>query len=70
MNRLTVETNRARIVSRLAQEGWVLRHGGNHDVCTHPDRPRVVITVPRHRVVSTGVARVIARRAGWLEQER
>lgn len=70
MNRPTVGTNRARIVARLAQDGWILRHGGNHDVCTHPDRPRIVVTVPRHRVVSIGVARTIARAAGWLEQER
>jgi predicted RNA binding protein YcfA (HicA-like mRNA interferase family) len=61
----TVETNRGRIVRRLLKEGWELsRHGGEHDIYRHDDRP-VVIQVPRHRTISTGVARSIAKLAGW-----
>jgi predicted RNA binding protein YcfA (HicA-like mRNA interferase family) len=40
------------------------RHGGAHDVFRHPVRG--VIAVPRHRVLSPGVARSIAKTAGWL----
>jgi len=43
----------------------VFRHGKNHDVYTHPDKPRVVIVLPRHRTVSDGVAGGIAEIAGW-----
>jgi predicted RNA binding protein YcfA (HicA-like mRNA interferase family) len=62
----TVETNRAKIVSRLLREGWVLaRHGGEHDVYRHTQRRGAVI-VPRHRALSPGVARSIAKGAGWI----
>jgi mRNA interferase HicA len=60
-----LETNRNRIVSRLLREGWELaRHGGGHDIYRH--RLKGVIAVPRHRTVSPGVARSIAKAAGWL----
>jgi predicted RNA binding protein YcfA (HicA-like mRNA interferase family) len=59
-----VEASRARIVKRLEQEGWTLiRHGGEHDVYR---RGQAVVTVPRHRMLSPGVARSIAKAAGWL----
>lgn len=61
----TVETNRAKITARLAREGWEPRHGGEHDVYKHPTRPGRII-VPRHRSLSPGVARAIAKAAGWL----
>ncbi len=61
-----IETNRSKITGRLEREGWIVRHGGGHDVFTHPNRPQVVIVVPRHRVASIGVARQIAKAAGWL----
>jgi predicted RNA binding protein YcfA (HicA-like mRNA interferase family) len=58
------ETNRNKVVSRLMREGWVLaRHGAGHDVLRHPAKG--VIVVPRHRVLSPGVARAIAKTAGW-----
>jgi mRNA interferase HicA len=40
--------------------------GGNHDKFTNPNREGVLIIVPRHRVVSPGVARDIAKKAGWI----
>ena len=47
------------------REDWYLeRHGGNHDVYRHPLMEHTII-LPRHRTVSPGVARKIARDAGW-----
>jgi mRNA interferase HicA len=37
-----------------------------HDVYTHPGRPRQIITLPRHRTLSPGVARNTAKTAGWI----
>jgi mRNA interferase HicA len=58
------ETNRQKVIARLVREGWVERHGGEHDVFKHPARPGRIV-VPRHRTLSPGVARVIAKQAGW-----
>lgn len=60
-----VETNRAKIIRRLLGEGWrLLRNGGGHDVYDHEGKAGV-LTVPRHRTLSPGVARQIAKIAGW-----
>jgi predicted RNA binding protein YcfA (HicA-like mRNA interferase family) len=60
-----IETNRAKIVRRLERDGWELaRHGGEHDIYRHADKP-VIIQVPRHRTISPGVARSMAKLAGW-----
>jgi predicted RNA binding protein YcfA (HicA-like mRNA interferase family) len=66
MNKPAIETNRAKIAARLEREGWQLRHGGSHDIYEHPDRRSRRIVVPRHRTLSPGVARGIAKDAGWL----
>jgi predicted RNA binding protein YcfA (HicA-like mRNA interferase family) len=58
------ETNRNKVVARLARDGWVERRGSDHDVFKHPTKPGRIV-VPRHRTLSPGVARVIARQAGW-----
>lgn len=63
---MALETDRAKIVSRLVREGWTGRHGGSHDVFKHPDKPGRIV-LPRHRTVSPGVAREAARIAGWKE---
>jgi predicted RNA binding protein YcfA (HicA-like mRNA interferase family) len=60
------ETQTRKIVARLEREGWVDVGGGKHDKFEHPARPGVLIIVPRHREQSPGVARSIARAAGWL----
>jgi predicted RNA binding protein YcfA (HicA-like mRNA interferase family) len=60
-----VETNTRRIVARLLREGWTKIGGGSHDKFANPTRPEVLIIVPRHREVSPGVARDIAKKAGW-----
>jgi mRNA interferase HicA len=62
---LQLETNRNKVVARLERDGWVGRHGGDHDVYKHPTRPGRIV-VPRHRTLSPGVVRVIAKVAGWL----
>jgi predicted RNA binding protein YcfA (HicA-like mRNA interferase family) len=60
-----LETSRSKIIARLTAEGWVLaRHGKEHDVYSHPRRAGIIV-VPRHRTLSPGVARSIAKGAGW-----
>jgi predicted RNA binding protein YcfA (HicA-like mRNA interferase family) len=66
MARPKIETNRGKVVAWLVREGWVERHSGEHDVYTNPSRPGRIISVPRHRTLSIGVAREIAKEAGWL----
>jgi len=46
-------------------EGWANLGGGSHDKFKHDARPGVIIVVPRHRSLSLGVARSIAKLAGW-----
>ncbi len=59
------ETNTRKVVRRLEADGWRSVAGGEHDKFTHPARPGVVIVVPRHRELSIGVARNIAKLADW-----
>jgi len=66
MAKPAIETNRRKVVRRLEREGWIERHGGERDICTCAARPGRIISVPRHRTLSPGVARQIAREAGWL----
>ena len=51
--------------SKLIADGWVVRHGGRHDIYSQPDGPGCIVVVPRHRTLSKGVARKIAKKAGW-----
>ena len=62
----SLETNTKKIVARLKREGWSGVVGGKHDKFTHPGKPGALIVVPRHKQQSAGVARSIARMAGWL----
>ena len=63
---LRPETNRTKVANRLEREGWTGRHGGEHDVYKHSVRKGRII-VPRHRELSPGVARAIAKVAGWTD---
>ncbi len=66
----TIETNRNAILRRLGQEGWTLaRHGGSHDLYAKPGAD-VLISVPRHKTLSPGTARSIAKSAGWYDPPR
>lgn len=60
-----IETNVRKIIARLKADGWVDVSGSKHDKFEHPDRPEAMI-VPRHKELSPGVARAIARLAGWI----
>jgi predicted RNA binding protein YcfA (HicA-like mRNA interferase family) len=62
----TIETTTRKVVARLKAEGWVDAGGGKHDKFEHADWPDVLIIVPRHKVLSPGVARSIAKLAGWI----
>jgi predicted RNA binding protein YcfA (HicA-like mRNA interferase family) len=60
------ETNRAKVIKRLTEEGWSLaRHGKEHDIYLNA-ASKAVVSVPRHRTLSPGVARSIGKAAGWL----
>ncbi len=60
------ETNTRKIVARLQREGWRKVHGGSHDKFEHLTKSGLLLIVPRHREVSPGVARDIAKKAGWI----
>ena len=55
------ETNTRKIVARLEREGWRNVGGGRHDKFERPEKPELLMIVPRHREVSFGVARDIAK---------
>jgi predicted RNA binding protein YcfA (HicA-like mRNA interferase family) len=59
------ETNTRKIIRRLKAEGWTDIGGGEHDKFEHPEKAGVII-VPRHREQSIGVAKKIAKAAGWV----
>ncbi|QPC43467.1 type II toxin-antitoxin system HicA family toxin [Kaustia mangrovi] len=59
-----IETNRSKIVKRLEAEGWEIVHGGKHDKFRKANMKTII--VPRHKTLSPGVARSIAKAAGWL----
>ena len=60
-----IEANRSKIVARLKREGWRCVGGGRHDKFENPARPELLVIVPRHRELSFGVARDIAKKVGW-----
>jgi len=61
-----VETNTRKIIERLKQEGWTNIGGAGHDRFIHKGRAEMMIPVPRHRELSPGTARSIAKAAGWI----
>lgn len=61
------ETDKRKVVKRLEGAGWIVRHGAEHDIYTHPSRPNQAAVVPRHRTLTLGVARSIAKAAGWKD---
>jgi predicted RNA binding protein YcfA (HicA-like mRNA interferase family) len=65
MPKPVLELNRGKVAARLQREGWQVQHGGGHDLYKHPGKPGRIV-VPRHRTLSPGVAREIAKVAGWL----
>jgi predicted RNA binding protein YcfA (HicA-like mRNA interferase family) len=61
-----VETDARKVIARLNGDGWTNIGGGKHDKFVNAAKPDVLIVVPRHRVLSLGVARTIAKLAGWI----
>lgn len=59
-----VETHQPAVVRRLLGEGWMRAGGGKHDKFVKDGRAPII--VPRHRTLTQGVARSIAKAAGWL----
>ena len=60
-----IETDRAKITKRLEGDGWVNVGGAKHDKYVRDGLPS--IQVPRHRTLTPGVARSIAKAAGWIK---
>ncbi len=65
----TVESHTLRTVARMKRENGSKVGGGNRDRFTNPAREGALNIVPRHRAVSPGVARDIAKKAGWISQD-
>lgn len=61
-----VETNTRKIIARLEKEGWTNIGGANHDRFVNDTYPETMIVVPRHRELTPGTARSIAKAAGWI----
>lgn len=57
------ETNTAKIIARLEREGWENVGGGKHTKFKKLGNPPIM--VPRHRTVTSGVAKSIAKAANW-----
>ena len=60
------ETNTRKIVAKLLTDGWRNIGGGSHDRFVHAEKLGIMIAVPRHRELSPGTARSIAKTAGWI----
>ncbi|WP_245502531.1 MULTISPECIES: type II toxin-antitoxin system HicA family toxin [unclassified Mesorhizobium] len=61
-----IETNTRKIIARLLRDGLVERRRRQARQIRAPGKPDVTIIVPRHREQSPGVARSIAKLAGWI----
>lgn len=63
---MNFETNTAKIIARLLREGWEDVGGNKHTKLRKAGFSN--ITIPRHREQSPGVARNIAKFAGWAKK--
>lgn len=59
------ETHTSKIIARLEREGWENVGGAKHAKFKKPGMPTIM--VPRHRMVTPGVAQSIAKAAGWTK---
>ena len=65
---MKIERDSRKIIKRLKAEGWELRatRGSHHQFTKGPHR----LTVPHPKKdLPPGLARAIAKAAGWLKQE-
>ena len=61
-----IETNARKIVAPAGKGRVVNIGGGSHDRFVNDEQPDTMIAVPRHKELSPGVARSIAKAAGWI----
>lgn len=61
---MNIETCVKKIRRRLESEGWKIKSANSHQKWQHPDKP-VMIMIPNHQTLSIGLAKKVARRAGW-----
>ena len=61
-----VETSTKKVLDRLAADGWTNEGGTKHTKLSNPAHPGIRIMVPRHRDLTEGVARSIAKAASWI----
>lgn len=52
------------LVRALRKAGWVITHGGNHDIAKNPQKPGVKIPIPRHKEINEMTAQGILEDAG------
>ena len=62
--RIRLKQKRKDIDKALRKAGWVIIHGGNHDLAQHPQKPGIKIPIPRHTEVNEQTARGILKQAG------
>jgi predicted RNA binding protein YcfA (HicA-like mRNA interferase family) len=65
MPKPVLELNRKQVATRLEREGWTCRHGGEHDIYKHAEKSGRIV-LPRHKTLSSGAARAVAKQAGWI----
>ena len=58
------ETSTRNIIARLERKGRELVHGGSHEKFEYASYASMTLIVLRHREVSPGLARDIAKKAG------
>ena len=46
--------------------GFIITHGGNHDIVKHPYFPELRATLPRHRVLAKGYVEFAVKLIGRL----
>ena len=48
----------------LKKAGWIIIHGGNHDLAKNPLKAGISIPIPRHNEINEYTAKGILERAG------
>lgn len=61
---MVIIMKRRDIDKALKKAGWTITSGGNHDLATHPGKPGIKITLPRHNEVNEYTAKGILEDAG------
>ncbi len=62
---VAINTDQKQVKRRLVADGWANEGGAKHDAYVHPAKG--IVIVPRHKTLSAGVARAVAKAAGWTD---